>query len=141
MTGIGTTTVTSQLTVPGTIETVGNGGIKFPDGTTQISSANPLPAGVGGQTLRYSGSGWVATSTITNDGTSVGIGTNPQNATLDVNGNIRVRGTVSTLPAAAAAYRGVIYLLLGGGGVADKLYICMKTSADGYSWVQIAIAN
>ena len=36
--GIGTDTPTSKLTVPGTIETT-SGGVKFPDGTVQTSSA------------------------------------------------------------------------------------------------------
>jgi hypothetical protein len=45
----------------------------------------------------------------------------------------------SSKPAAAAGYRGGFLLEPGGTGVADKLYCCMKSSADTYSWVQVAI--
>jgi hypothetical protein len=37
--GIGTTNTTSKLTVVGTIETIGTGGVKFFDGTTQTTAA------------------------------------------------------------------------------------------------------
>jgi len=42
------------------------------------------------------------------------------------------------LPAASAAYRGKMLRVEGGAGVADLLYMCMKSAADTYSWVQIA---
>jgi len=43
-----------------------------------------------------------------------------------------------TLPTASADYRGKMIRVEGGAGVADKLYICMKTAADTYSWIQVA---
>lgn len=50
---------------------------KEPSGTI-IELSRPLPAGVGGQMLRYSGGSWTATSAIVIDGTGkVGIGVTP----------------------------------------------------------------
>ena len=43
-----------------------------------------------------------------------------------------------TLPTPSADYRGKMIRVEGGAGVADKLYMCMKSAADTYSWVQIA---
>jgi len=43
-----------------------------------------------------------------------------------------------TLPTADASYRGKMIRVEGGAGVADKLYICMKSASDTYSWVQVA---
>ena len=40
---------------------------------------------------------------------------------------------------ADAAHRGMLYFVEGGTGVADKLYIIMKSTADTYSAVQVAI--
>jgi hypothetical protein len=137
--GIGTTEINSRLTVGGTIET--SGGIKFADGTTQTTAGGgSLPSGSSGQTLYYNG-GWTASSVITNTGTGVGIATNEAtSATLDVNGNIRIRGSGTSLPSAGAAYRGVMYLLTAATGVStpDKLYVCMKKSDDSYQWVLVS---
>lgn len=44
----------------------------------------------------------------------------------------------SAKPTAAAGYHGGFLLEPGGSGVAAKLYCCMKSSADTYSWVQVA---
>jgi hypothetical protein len=74
----------------------------------------------------------------TMEANTIGVGTVPQNAELDVNGNVRIRGTATGLPAADAAHRGVMYYLQGGAGTTDKLYVCMKTSADAYQWVMVA---
>ncbi len=40
-----------------------------------LTSGAGLPAGSAGQTLRHSGAGWVASSLLTNDGSTIGIGT------------------------------------------------------------------
>lgn len=45
------------------------------------------------------------------------------------------RGT--TLPGASLTYRGQIRLVVGGGGSRDRLYMCMKSDGDTYSWVEI----
>ena len=42
------------------------------------------------------------------------------------------------LPAAGATYRGVIWIVEGGGGVRDKAYICLKSDGGVYSWVEVA---
>jgi hypothetical protein len=47
-------------------------------------------------------------------------------------------GIIAALPAASVTYRGIIVRVQGGGGVADKLYCCMKAAAGTYSWVQVA---
>jgi hypothetical protein len=71
---------------------------------------------------------------------NVGIGTtDATNAKLDVNGNIRIRGTGTGLPTAGVSYRGVMYLLQ---GTPDKLYMCMaKNNGTDYHWVLIAIGE
>ena len=79
--GIGTTEPASMLTVAGTIETT-SGGIKFPDGTIQLTSA---VSGEGGSGV-WKKAGTVVSLTTSTD--SVGIGTtNPQNK-LDVAGGM-----------------------------------------------------
>jgi hypothetical protein len=47
-----------------------------------------MPTGTSGQTLRHNGSGWIANSTIYNDGTSVGIATSTPGTELDVVGDV-----------------------------------------------------
>jgi len=47
-------------------------------------------------------------------------------------------GSVTELPTASATYRGVMVRVEGGSGVADRLYVCVKSSSDAYSWVQVA---
>lgn len=41
------------------------------------------------------------------------------------------------LPAAAGEHRGKFFLLWGGAGVADALYICAKKTDDSYDWVAV----
>ena len=43
-------------------------------------------------------------------------------------------GAIDALPAASSAYRGYMYRVEGGAGVADALYICEKNAADAYVW-------
>ena len=45
---------------------------------------------------------------------------------------------VDSLPSASATYRGVMVRVEGGSGVADRLYVCMKSASGTYSWVQVA---
>ncbi|MFK4468483.1 BppU family phage baseplate upper protein [Bacillus sp. RC252] len=52
-----------------------------------------------------------------------------------INGYLQL-GKVASLPAASSIYRGYKVRVEGGSGVADKEYICMKTAADTYIWVQ-----
>ena len=95
MVGIGTTEAHgNRLSVLGTIETVGTGGIKFPDGTTQVSAA-------GGSSNKVLKAGDTMTGTLTIDASganlivsqgNVGIGTTAPGAKLDVNGTVKVQG-------------------------------------------------
>lgn len=60
-------------------------------------------------------------------------------ASIDANGMLRVGiGNTSAPPAATSADRGKLWFQGGAAGVADKLYLCMKSAADTYSWVQVA---
>jgi len=70
------------------------GGVSYTDmGTSQLLSVpyamyaentNAVPAGSLGYTLRHNGTGWVADTTIYNNGTNVGIGTSTPSHKLDV---------------------------------------------------------
>jgi Pectate lyase superfamily protein len=44
---------------------------------------------------------------------------------------------VTALPIASSTNRGQMLRIEGATGVADKLYVCMKSATDTYSWVQI----
>lgn len=46
--------------------------------------------------------------------------------------------TVEALPAAVAEYRHRIVIVPGGAGVADVVYVCRKTAADTYAWVDVS---
>jgi hypothetical protein len=46
-------------------------------------------------------------------------------------------GSVAGLPTASADFRGFLYRVEGGVGVADALYICIKNATDTYEWHQI----
>lgn len=45
--------------------------------------------------------------------------------------------TAGSQPSAAAAYRGMLFVVQGGGGSTDKLQVCLKAAAGTYSWVDI----
>jgi hypothetical protein len=46
----------------------------------------------------------------------------------------------SALPSPSASYRGFIFAVLGGAGVADAAYICLKLSDDSYGWFEVGSA-
>lgn len=78
-----------------------------------LQGASSLPVGTqSGQTLRYSGSSWVTSATLLNDGSQVGINTVPTR-TLDVNGSVRfgTSGTTVTniIKATAAPSSAILY--------------------------------
>ncbi len=52
----------------------------------------PLVSGTTGQTLRHDGTEWVASSTLFNDGSKIGINTTLPTQLLHVNGNMRLSG-------------------------------------------------
>lgn len=62
---------------------------------------------------------------------------------VDSQGNMQLTGgvivgKVATLPSASASLRGQLLRVEGSTGAADRLYICVKDSADAYAWQQIA---
>lgn len=46
--------------------------------------------------------------------------------------------TTAARPAAAEAQRGKFWVVLGEPGVADAIFVCLKSAANTYSWVQVA---
>lgn len=61
---------------------VGTAGITGPTGPS--GTGGSLPTGISGQTLRYDGTNWVATSNLFNSGSNIGIGTTTPSKPLDV---------------------------------------------------------
>ena len=47
-------------------------------------------------------------------------------------------GSSTALPTASSAYEGMMWVVLGAGGVADVLSICLKAAGGSYSWKTIA---
>lgn len=43
-------------------------------------------------------------------------------------------GGDGALPAATAGHRGRVWVVRGGTGVADQVFLCIKTAADTYQW-------
>jgi len=97
--GIGTITPAQTLDVAGTIRMLG---FQLPTGasdnyvltsdadgigTWRVLPPGVLPPGIGGQTLRYNGAGWIADSFLYNTGSAIGIGTTVPSATLTLTGN------------------------------------------------------
>lgn len=67
-------------------------------GTAEIASAESLPLGLSGQTLRHTGTNWAASSLLFNNGTKIGIGTaNPEfKLSIDKDGGIMAKGTFNS---------------------------------------------
>lgn len=49
-------------------------------------------------------------------------------------GELPVYPTIAALPTATADYRYRTVIVAGAAGVADLIYVCLKTAADAYSW-------
>jgi hypothetical protein len=108
--GGGATGPTGPTGAAGSAGAAGAAGAKGATGPTGPSGANgatgptgagggatgptgPLVAGTANQTLYYNGTTWAASSVITNNGTSVGIGTNPSGSyMLEIAGKMRTTG-------------------------------------------------
>jgi len=48
-----------------------------------------------------------------------------------------ILSTTGARPTAGSAYRGMLFVVQGGGGVTDTLEVCLKAAAGTYSWVTI----
>jgi hypothetical protein len=48
--------------------------------------------------------------------------------------------TGTALPTASVDYRGTIFTVLGGPGVMDAAFLCVKLADDSYSWIELATA-
>ncbi len=48
-------------------------------------------------------------------------------------------GLIGARPSAGAGQRGRVYIALGGAGVADVAYVCVKDSLDAYSWKTVTL--
>jgi len=58
---------------------------------------------------------------------------------LNENGKVMILvPTENAKPTAAVAYRNALLVQQGGAGIADLVFMCLKSSADAYSWVQLA---
>lgn len=53
-------------------------------------------------------------------------------------GELPAYPTLAALPTASADYRYRTVVVTGGAGVADVVYVCRKTTADTYAWVDIS---
>lgn len=49
-----------------------------------------------------------------------------------------VLATTGALPAPSGSLRGALFVVRGAAGVADTLQVCLKSSADAYSWKILA---
>lgn len=46
--------------------------------------------------------------------------------------------TTGTKPVASETYRGQIWVERGGAGARDRLYVCLKSDSDTFSWLEVA---
>ena len=79
-----------------------------------------VPGGTSGQTLRHSGTAWVATSNLYNDGTNVGIGTTSPLSKLHISGNAQEQLSVESS-------------LIWGGA-----HLALKTAGGDYDFLQVS---
>ncbi|PKM89321.1 hypothetical protein CVU83_00195 [Candidatus Falkowbacteria bacterium HGW-Falkowbacteria-2] len=98
--GVGSTTPTTKLYVDGTGHFTNTVVVGAPTAGTHAATKSYVDSAAGGgvgpgtsgQTLRHSGTAWVANSTLFNNGTNVGIGLTNPSAKLEVNGDIKTNG-------------------------------------------------
>ena len=111
--GVGTTTPTSRLTVNGGVQILGAGnGIRFPDGSVQTAATAGTITGTGttNRLAKFTGPTSFGTSSITESGGKVGIGTAAPTSLLTVTGNTTVpavQATNNSTNVASSAIRGV----------------------------------
>ena len=93
----GLTGLTGLTGATGPTGNTGLTGLTGATGPTGVTGATgPLVAGTFGQTLRNDGTSWVATSSIYNDGTNIGIGTTSPSFKLHVIGRLKTDGINET---------------------------------------------
>jgi len=93
----GNTGLTGLTGATGPTGNTGLTGLTGATGPTGVTGATgPLVAGTFGQTLRNDGTSWVATSSIYNDGTNIGIGTTSPSFKLHVIGRLKTDGINET---------------------------------------------
>ncbi|GFO64823.1 hypothetical protein M1B72_05060 [Geomonas paludis] len=63
----------------------------------------------------------------------IGVGTNAPAQKLEVNGGVRLN-TATAKPTCSSTIRGTFWVAQGAAGVADTVEVCVKDSADAYSW-------
>ncbi len=117
--GIGTTTPGQKLSVAGTIETT-SGGVKFPDGTTQIT------AFTGSNGSAQFDSGWQAVAGSTTYSYTHGLGTTPLKVTILAKDNStgKVINVSSQYAYGYSTYGGLSSVTM------DSNYIRIRTAAD-----------
>lgn len=93
--------------------------------------------------------GWVGSGNPTNTlATSLSpvasgvlqVGDGGANANGTLKAKSAIIGTATAKGTCDSTARGTLYTEFGGAGVADKIYQCLKSSSDTYSWVQIVSA-
>ena len=125
------------------------GGAFFP--SVALTSNGAVAVVTSGGNLRFN-TGFSARWDINSGGTLLPIGNNAldigssSNAVRNgyfgtnvVSPKVQI-GTTTAKGTCDSSARGTLYAEFGGAGVADKIYQCLKSSSDTYSWVQIVSA-
>jgi len=107
---------------------------------TNATSGNMSGAGSQNYVAKFLTGTAITNSIIYDNGSYVGIGTASPNATIEVNGGMRLN-TTTAKPACEAGQRGTFWLEQSGSGTDDYMYACMRNSTSGYNWVLVARAG
>ncbi|MDW8279550.1 MAG: prepilin-type N-terminal cleavage/methylation domain-containing protein [bacterium] len=75
-------------------------------------------------------------NTIYFSGSNVGINVSNPQATLEINGGLRINTSLSQ-PSCSASTRGTVWISQGGGGIKDSVQVCVKNASDTYQWFSI----
>lgn len=134
--GIGTLSPTEKLEVAGGIKLGSTSGTQvgtirwsgtdfegYDGGSWQsfTETGEGIPSGTAGQTLRHSGTSWIASSNICNTGTNVGIGTAAPGERLEVAGSIKATTAVKTATFTAGTASGDGTVEVYGNGIVSNL--------------------